>query len=428
MKILKRFLLVSLLWLAVIASGPGWAAIDTAIPADTYIPPVTELPVDVSAKSYQMINLQGKLTATAGTVISGPQSLTFKIWDYPPDGSIPLSPWWQETQSVNVDSNGIFNVYLGNVNPITKVFDPLTKYELGITVGSGTAMTPRQRLVAVPLANSAYMARNLKGGNVKAFGITAVSGSGEVGVQGIGNRAGGSFESTGGYGVYGNGPTTKGGVVGKTSNAPAFTDYNFGVAGISDGGNGVYGQSNSTSSDKAGVYAYNGNTIGGQAIKGYSNKGDGVVGYTGGSNKSGVYGFSNVANGIGVTGRSSSTGAGVFAENTGTGPALEVGGSGWIKVNSGTGTATSLFPTEFMWETTINKPAGVVTIAATSGIIGRPIRVQNTFVKSNSIILATVQNSGQNDAAVVSEIGNGYFKLFSPGSSERKIAFLVINQ
>jgi hypothetical protein len=418
MKVSKKFLLVGLLLLAVIASGPAWAAIETAIPAESYAPPVTEV-ITTAPYPYEMINLQGKLTGTGGAPMSGTISITFKIWDYPPDGSIPLAPLWQETQSVNVSADGIFNVYLGSVNPMNFVFDPLTKYELGIKVGAESEMTPRQLLVAVPLANSAYMARSLKGGSVKAFGNPAVSG-----------------ESTGSYGVYGVGPTTKGGVVGKTSNAPAFTDGNFGVAGISDGGNGVYGQSNSTSLDKAAVYGYNNL---GQAIKGWSNSGDSVVGYSAGANKSGVYGNSTVANGIGVTGRStqfrgvaghsgSSVNAGVYAENTGTGPALEVGGSGWIKVNSGTGTATSLLPTEIMWETTINKPAGVVTIAATSGIIGRPIRVLNTFVKSNSIILATVQNSGQNDAAVVSEIGNGYFKLFSPGSSERKIAFLVINQ
>jgi hypothetical protein len=287
----KKFLLVGLLWVAVIFIGPGWAAIDTAIPAESYGASVTEV-VTTAPKSYQMINLQGKLTATGGAAVSGTQSLTFKIWDHL-TGDTPAALWTENQTSVRVDANGIFNVYLGSSNAITFIFDPLKNYYLGITVGTGTEMTPRQQLVAVPLANSAYMTKYLKGGRVEA-------------VSGISTYPAikATVEGTAKYGVYSTGSTVGGGVVGKTINAPTLTDADFGVAGLSKTGSGVYGLSQ-TSGDaarwKAGVY---GASDGGKGVMGWSSSGEGVYGES--TSGHGVEGIST--NAVGVYGKGATAG------------------------------------------------------------------------------------------------------------------------
>jgi hypothetical protein len=105
-------------------------------------------------------------------------------------------------------------------------------------------------------------------------GVSGMSTNG-VGVYGKGGIAGGSFESTSGYGIYGIGDIAKGGVVGRTTNAPALTDSNFGVAGASNTGSGVYGSSNSTDYWKAGVYGVNNS---GKAVMGWSSSGIGLFG------------------------------------------------------------------------------------------------------------------------------------------------------
>jgi hypothetical protein len=55
------------------------------------------------------------------------------------------SALWTETQTVTV-TNGVFNVLLGDVNPLNlPFFEP---YWLGITVGTGSELTPRIELTA----------------------------------------------------------------------------------------------------------------------------------------------------------------------------------------------------------------------------------------------------------------------------------------
>ena len=60
---------------------------------------------------------------------------------------------WSETQSVIV-TNGLFNVILGSINPID--VDDLggTRY-LGITVGTDPEISPRSKLIPVPISEKA---------------------------------------------------------------------------------------------------------------------------------------------------------------------------------------------------------------------------------------------------------------------------------
>jgi hypothetical protein len=97
------------------------------------------------AQIPQTISYQGILTDTeGGAVPDGSYNLTFKLYDAAVDGSL----LWSEAQDIMVNK-GLFNVILGRVNPLDAPFDE--SYWLGITVGSGSELTPR-----VELTSSAY--------------------------------------------------------------------------------------------------------------------------------------------------------------------------------------------------------------------------------------------------------------------------------
>lgn len=74
----------------------------------------------------QTIHYQGYLTNAAGAPLSGSQSVTFRLYSVPSDGTA----LWAETQSVNA-ANGNFSALLGNVTPFGLPFD--AQYYLGIT-------------------------------------------------------------------------------------------------------------------------------------------------------------------------------------------------------------------------------------------------------------------------------------------------------
>jgi hypothetical protein len=91
------------------------------------------------------ISFQGVLTDTSGTPISGTETVIFSIYR---DQILPTSSW-SETQSVDF-SEGLFQVYLGDVNTLPDtIFNGQTLY-LGIKVGTDEEMTPRQRLATTP--------------------------------------------------------------------------------------------------------------------------------------------------------------------------------------------------------------------------------------------------------------------------------------
>jgi len=104
------------------------------------------------------------LTDASGTVVpDGSYKLTFKLYDVETGGTA----LWSETQSVLV-SKGIFSVALGSVTPIGLAFDK--PYWLGVTVGTGTELTPR-----IALTGSAYSFRS-----VHTEGIEGISAGGDL--------------------------------------------------------------------------------------------------------------------------------------------------------------------------------------------------------------------------------------------------------
>lgn len=104
-------------------------------------------PVTVLAELPTAINHQGYITTDTGVPVDGTRSMTFAIYPAPETGAA----LWSESQSVNV-SQGIFNVYLGDVIPLpASIFTGQALY-LGIKIGTDSEMTPRIRLATVPYA------------------------------------------------------------------------------------------------------------------------------------------------------------------------------------------------------------------------------------------------------------------------------------
>lgn len=95
-----------------------------------------------------LVSYQGVLTDSLGVELDGYFDLTFRLYDVPAGGAAAL---WTETQSVDI-SDGLFNVYLGELIALDpSVFTSASLY-LGITVEPDQEMTPRLRMASVPYA------------------------------------------------------------------------------------------------------------------------------------------------------------------------------------------------------------------------------------------------------------------------------------
>ncbi len=94
----------------------------------------------------ETMSYQGVLTDAVGSPVpDGFYNLTFRIYAVPVAG-VSL---WTETQNVFVE-DGIFDVILGDVNPIALLFD--TQYYLATQVGAAPELTPRTKLTAASYA------------------------------------------------------------------------------------------------------------------------------------------------------------------------------------------------------------------------------------------------------------------------------------
>jgi len=98
----------------------------------------------------QLVNYQGKLTDADGDPLTGTYDMAFAIYDVASGGSA----LWNETQTDVVVTEGIFNVILGSVTPVSGLPEGPDCY-LGITVETDPEISPRTRLVSVPYATMA---------------------------------------------------------------------------------------------------------------------------------------------------------------------------------------------------------------------------------------------------------------------------------
>ncbi|MHC4499513.1 MAG: hypothetical protein ACYS21_10420, partial [Planctomycetota bacterium] len=123
-----------------------------------------------SADVPSMINYQGKLTTASGGCLNDTVEMTFSI--YPDTTGSPAD--WTETQALVAVQNGIFNVLLGSVTPISaSVFDGDIKY-LGVQIEADPEMTPLKPMVTTAYAFHCATADSAL--NASAAGITSVDG------------------------------------------------------------------------------------------------------------------------------------------------------------------------------------------------------------------------------------------------------------
>jgi hypothetical protein len=310
------------------------------------------------------ISYQGVLTdATGNPVPGGTYAIVFKLYDVSSAGTA----LWTETQSLTA-ANGVINAIIGGTTLLNLPFDK--QYWLGVTVGTGSELTPR-----LPLTSAAYGLRAADANAIFGFGVSAtpqpnmlipLDASGKFPVSVVSGGTSGNFirrgsadtsrgSSTGpillvsnledGDGI--NGRSVKGigvgarsdssdGVTGWTGGATHSGVYGSstqgrGVVGQSTYNNGVVGWTGSESGSMSGVFGHSTNAIG---VSGLSQNNNGVVGQTNVSSSgayAGVLGTS--LNGTGVKGYSenyvaiqavsrSADNAAIAAGNEGGGPAI----------------------------------------------------------------------------------------------------------
>ena len=108
-----------------------------------------------------VLNYQGYLTDANGKALSGSFDIIFRLY---PD-TLPTTNWdWSEEQSVVVE-NGLYNVLLGSMVPITADTLKGEKY-LGITVVGQTEMKPRLRIASVAYSLRADNANTLNNSRI----------------------------------------------------------------------------------------------------------------------------------------------------------------------------------------------------------------------------------------------------------------------
>jgi len=103
----------------------------------------------------RILSFQGRLTDNSDNPITANTPLRFAIYDsLSASGGGDLL--WQEIDSVNPDTDGIFNTLLGSNTPIPPdVFTQHSALWLGVTVGSTPELAPRQPLATVAFATNA---------------------------------------------------------------------------------------------------------------------------------------------------------------------------------------------------------------------------------------------------------------------------------
>ncbi len=150
----------------------------------------------------RVLSFQGRLTDNNDNQITAPTNLRFAIYDtLAATGSSLL---WQEVDQVAPDSDGIFNVILGNTSTIPQsLFANNSALWLGVTVESTPELTPRQQLATVAYATNAEVLQGMPpttqaGLSTFTNTVLALDGTTASPTLTIGGSVGTTFQATGG--------------------------------------------------------------------------------------------------------------------------------------------------------------------------------------------------------------------------------------
>jgi hypothetical protein len=209
------------------------------------------LAVTAGADVPTLISYQGVLLDSDGHPVITPANVTFTLYDQPSGGTMI----WQETQLVEFDEDGCFDVILGETSPVTDdVFDDPIRW-LGIQVEGDDELEPRTRIVSVAYANRISTVDGASGGAI----------TGDVSIQ-SNLSVDGDFSATG-KATIGTGHSNTGAcafVAGETNTASG--DYSAVSGGQSGTAGGSYsviggGQANSTSTSYNTIGGGSGNSV-----------------------------------------------------------------------------------------------------------------------------------------------------------------------
>jgi len=140
-----------------------------------------------SGASTAVIPYQGRLTNASNVPISGPNTMTFKLYNVASGGSA----LWTETQTITA-TNGLFNTLLGSTTPITQsIITGNSSLWLGVKVGADAEMAPRAQIGSVPYALQASSAYSLSASDGTPLQAVVVDANGNVG---IGTLSPGSYK------------------------------------------------------------------------------------------------------------------------------------------------------------------------------------------------------------------------------------------
>jgi hypothetical protein len=107
-----------------------------------------------------LLSYQGYLTDAGGAPLTGDVDITFRLYDAPSGGAA----LWTEThtgQNAVPVEDGLFNVMLGSLTPISSTVWSSGASYLGVQVGNDGEMSPREKLGTVPHAMQASIAQTV---------------------------------------------------------------------------------------------------------------------------------------------------------------------------------------------------------------------------------------------------------------------------
>jgi hypothetical protein len=256
----------------------------------------------IFAQVPRIINYQGVLLGSnEQPVPEGNYKLTFSF--YTENGT----QLWTEVHDPVFIAGGTFHVHLGIFQPLDLPFNEA--YFLGIKVGNDPELQPRMLLTSAAYSFNADNAEKV--GGIKASEIPAPNTLCPLGNDAKFPAAVLPSIATGNFIKKNEPDTTR-----ATTTNPLLLVSNLGtgdgINGRSIDGIGISGRSDSKdgvagwtgASDKAGVFGHSADGVG---VKGRSDKNDGVVGYTAADQKSGIYGHTDAPDGFGVFGRNTLT-------------------------------------------------------------------------------------------------------------------------
>ncbi len=125
------------------------------------------------AATPQLINYQALLKDSGGDPLNATVNVTFKIWDIPSGGTIPV---WTETHSGMLITDGKLSVLLGSLTALNDAHFADTALYMGITIGTDPEISPRSRLASVPYSFRIETIDGASGGNLSG-GVQISEGS-----------------------------------------------------------------------------------------------------------------------------------------------------------------------------------------------------------------------------------------------------------